>query len=751
VTVATTYPAPVPIQLLEATDYTGGLNLRANAYQLAPNESPDLLNVDLDPRGGFSMRQGVEAVNTTALAAVPDNIWSFANPTTNQIMVQVGNDVLYTGSGSFASGALASAVTGRMRACTFNDVCYIQKNGEQSVTRWTGSAATTLTSTFNDSISAPNDGDMPRAKLIAAHGGFVWVANTVESGTSYRNRIRWSHPNRAEDWRTNDYIDIDVGHDGDEITALLPMSDRLLIFKHNSVHAIFGYDPSSFQVVSLDQSSGAVSQEAVCLSEAGAYYFSWPNGLMHYDGDGVRWAFEKLSPAIADGSIPASSQDNITVAWINRRVWVALDGYGEDDGGVLVHDPSLGSTKDRYGGWTRYSLNLGPMLDHKPPGRESVWYACSLDSEYVYRLHQERATDLLERSGVDIPGGVGDYIEINAGGSDTVSSGYYVPVLSGDLDIRVHAALDDWSNGGNQTMMAKWETTAMNGRAFALYLDGTANLVLIWSTDGTATSFTKTSTTPVVAANGAAKWVRATLDVDNGAAGNDVRFYTSDDGVTWTQLGTTVTTAGVTTIKDTTPHANIEIGALDQGASFRANGVFYGAYFANAGVERFNELDLADPELYDDEALESAQQWYLVGNAAIVADGEHDIESFYTTRWHDAGNAAVVKRWKRPEVILRGTDRDIRIIVDVWHDYNARSVQRTLFLDLLASNQGMQWGDPWGTDWAGDALESEEIKRLSGLGKSRAVRLRFTGPTNPSVDWTVDAITFKYIPRRVRG
>ncbi|HYH49645.1 MAG TPA: hypothetical protein VEG38_08860, partial [Acidimicrobiia bacterium] len=60
-------------------------------------------------------------------------------------------------------------------------------------------------------------------------------------------------------------------------------------------------------------------------------------------------------------------------------------------------------------------------------------------------------------------------------------------------------------------------------------------------------------------ANGEVHWVRAVLDVNNEASGNDVFFYTSEDGETWTQLGNTVTTAGVTSIFDST--SAVEIGS----------------------------------------------------------------------------------------------------------------------------------------------------------------------------------------------
>jgi hypothetical protein len=47
-------------------DFTGGLNLRADQFQLKRNESPDMLNVEVDPRGGLFTRGGIREINSTA-------------------------------------------------------------------------------------------------------------------------------------------------------------------------------------------------------------------------------------------------------------------------------------------------------------------------------------------------------------------------------------------------------------------------------------------------------------------------------------------------------------------------------------------------------------------------------------------------------------------------------------------------------------------------------------------------------------
>jgi hypothetical protein len=151
--------------------------------------------------------------------------------------------------------------------------------------------------------------------------------------------------------------------------------------------------------------------------------------------------------------------------------------------------------------------------------------------------------------------------------------------ITGDIDIRIKLAAADWTPTADSYLLSKYVTTG-NQRSFALVLTSTGTLAFQWSADGT-TAVTKNSTANLASlAGNAVKWVRATLDVDNGAAGNDVKFYTSDDGTTWTQLGTTVTTAGTTSIFAST--AVLELGSRNAGTSdFLISGKIFEAEVKN--------------------------------------------------------------------------------------------------------------------------------------------------------------------------
>lgn len=105
--------------------------------------------------------------------------------------------------------------------------------------------------------------------------------------------------------------------------------------------------------------------------------------------------------------------------------------------------------------------------------------------------------------------------------------------ITGDLEIAVRCAADDWSRtGAPQTLVAKGYAGV-----YRLYLTtvGTIGIGLHLNTEGSMSYIV--STVPVPFADGEGGWLRATWDSATGIC----RFYTAPDSVvepqTWTQLG----------------------------------------------------------------------------------------------------------------------------------------------------------------------------------------------------------------------
>lgn len=336
-------------------EFTGGLNLRAGQFQLAPNESPDILNMDVDPRGGIRLRKGVSPWGDTYDGPI-HSVMAFYGPASDQVLVASGSQVAYSTGGPWTDFVELNTVTDPVIAAQFKSHLYLQ-NGTDKPVKWTGATASRLNQGYSNNFDTPTDGNMPIGRAVAAHNGHMFVANTLEGGTRFPSRVRFSHPNFPESYRQQDWFDVDPGVDGDEIIALAPFTDHLLVFKKKSVYIIYGFDADSFQLQALSREVGAVSPNAVATTPSAIYFFAWPSGLMRYDGRGLSWAFEKLVPLLDSGDIPQNRLDEVSAAWIQNRVWVSVPNL-DGDRTTYVMDPTLGKT----GSWTRYDLDVGNLF-----------------------------------------------------------------------------------------------------------------------------------------------------------------------------------------------------------------------------------------------------------------------------------------------------------------------------------------------------------------------------------------------------
>ena len=94
-------------------DFSGGLNLRSDQFNLAPSESPAMLNVDVDPRGGIKMRLGVNVRNGTALNQDVTGLAQFTpDGGTSRVICSHGTTVAESATGDFTALSGVSVTNG---------------------------------------------------------------------------------------------------------------------------------------------------------------------------------------------------------------------------------------------------------------------------------------------------------------------------------------------------------------------------------------------------------------------------------------------------------------------------------------------------------------------------------------------------------------------------------------------------------------------------------------------------------------
>lgn len=196
---------------------------------------------------------------------------------------------------------------------------------------------------------------------------------------------------------------------------------------------------------------------------------------------------------------------------------------------------------------------------------------------------------------------------------------------SGDIDIQVNLMPPgSWTSGSGPVVLVGRSTDGSSGFLFELLADGR----MVWASSNNGSGFTinQASTASVPFDSSSPGWVRVWLDVDNGSSGYDLIFYTSSDGITWTQLGTTLTGAGTQSV-NWTSSGDYNLGAWSGGAH-AVGFTFFGVRFAKSfgGISLF-------PEAVETWTI-PADSWTMIGGSTVtwyvVAKGGTN-EEYWTT------------------------------------------------------------------------------------------------------------------------
>ncbi|WP_051338591.1 hypothetical protein [Streptomyces flavidovirens] len=230
------------------------------------------------------------------------------------------------------------------------------------------------------------------------------------------------------------------------------------------------------------------------------------------------------------------------------------------------------------------------------------------------------------------------YLRIADSSGDRASTPDHASLdITGDLDIRVEARLDDWGTTTATCLIGKYDT-ASNQRSYRLVIQN-GFAYLAWSTTGTDVLERSSTTLPIPLSRRLA--LRVTLDVDNGSTGHTVTFYTSDTiNGTWVQLGTPTVTAGVTSVFAST--APLDVGQIQSLTYLAPVGQIAAAQIRNG----IGGTVVANPNFTTQAAgagsfVDSAgRTWTVAGNATIADRWYRFLQAIpeWPPSWHASGN-----------------------------------------------------------------------------------------------------------------
>lgn len=217
--------------------------------------------------------------------------------------------------------------------------------------------------------------------------------------------------------------------------------------------------------------------------------------------------------------------------------------------------------------------------------------------------------------------------------------------ITGDIEIVARVKLTDWTPAAEMAVAARY---AFLNASYMLSVGPTGTLTM-WHTADGASAISQASSIPPFA-NGTTYWIKATLDVDNGAAGRNYAFYYAADQVaeptSWTTLSTH-TVAGTTSIYAGTQR--LEVGTYGGGTWLLAGSVYRTIIRNGIGgttVADFRPLDARSS---------TATNWYSVGVAGQVWTRQSAATLSLTPNWTDVStyvrqSSVEVSRGKEDEL-----------------------------------------------------------------------------------------------------
>jgi len=134
-------------------------------------------------------------------------------------------------------------------------------------------------------MSVPTD--LTKAKYVKQFNNYLFLANVVIGSNTHQSRIYWSNIKDTDTWSATAFIDI-AKDDGQEITGIRVLSDRLVVYKSRSVYNVFFTGDSDIPFVlpgggKSNSAVGCIAPFSIQDVENGHVFLS-DDGFYFYDG-----------------------------------------------------------------------------------------------------------------------------------------------------------------------------------------------------------------------------------------------------------------------------------------------------------------------------------------------------------------------------------------------------------------------------------------------------------------------------------
>jgi hypothetical protein len=266
--------------------------------------------------------------------------------------------------------------------CTFtnwNNKVFIT-NGSDPPFYWDGSTATV--------VAVPTG--LTDSKFNTQFNNHLFYANVIVSGTTHGSRIYWSNIADETTFTATDFINIS-NDDGQEITGIKVLSDRLVIYKTRSIYNLFFTGDSDVPFVlpgggKSNSSVGCIAPHSIQEVNNGHVFLSY-DGFYFYDGNNSFKISDKINTTIGGLNATKFTSAVSLVQKDKNRYWCAVTNSGSSNNDLVLVWDYFNNAWSVYDG-----IEANSMSTFYVSGTEERPYFGDSNG-FVYRGDDESQTD----------------------------------------------------------------------------------------------------------------------------------------------------------------------------------------------------------------------------------------------------------------------------------------------------------------------------------------------------------------------
>lgn len=140
-----------------------------------------------------------------------------------------------------------------------------------------------------DYTNATANANIASAKFVRSFNNYLFWGNVVVGSTSFKTRIYWSNIKDSTSVSGDSWIEIGL-NDGQEITGLKVLADRLVVYKDRSIYNV--YYTGDADIPFIMPGGGKSTSNVGCIAPfsiqevENSHIFLAPDGIYMYDGTG---------------------------------------------------------------------------------------------------------------------------------------------------------------------------------------------------------------------------------------------------------------------------------------------------------------------------------------------------------------------------------------------------------------------------------------------------------------------------------